>query len=74
MENVFLALRLDEFWEHPDNRGWTTLFGMWAKSPTFQAAWERSRDTFGRRFGYCCHERLGLADPEASRAEPERED
>ena len=72
MENVFFELRLDEFWEHPDNRGWTTLFGMWAKSPTFCAAWERSCNTFGIRFGYFCHQRLGLADPEAPQVQGER--
>ena len=64
MENVFFELRLDEFWTHPDNRGWITLFAMWAKSPTFRAAWERSSRTFGIRFGHFCHQRLGLADPD----------
>jgi len=38
---------------------------MWAKSPTFRAAWERSSRTFGIRFGHFCHQRLGLADPDA---------
>jgi hypothetical protein len=64
MENVFLELRLDEFWTHPDNRGWMTLFGMWAKSPTFRAGWERLSRTFGIRFGHFCHQRFGLADPD----------
>jgi hypothetical protein len=60
MENVFLDLRLDDFWEHPDNRGWAMLFTMWAKSATFQAAWNQIRRTFGIRFEYFCEERLGL--------------
>ena len=51
MENVFLALRLDESWEHPDNRGWATLFMMWAKSPTLRSVWEQTHQTYGIRHG-----------------------
>jgi hypothetical protein len=32
MENVFLDLRLDDFWDHPDNRGWAVVFMRWAGS------------------------------------------
>jgi hypothetical protein len=60
MENVFLDLRLDDFWEHPDNRGWAMLFMGWARSPVFRSVWNRSRRTFGIRFEYFCEERLGL--------------
>ncbi|HLG58906.1 MAG TPA: patatin-like phospholipase family protein [Vicinamibacterales bacterium] len=60
MENVFLALRLDDFWAHPDHRGWAAMFRMWAKSPTFRASWTRSRDLFGSRFVHFCHQRLGI--------------
>jgi predicted acylesterase/phospholipase RssA len=60
MENVFLDLRLDDFWEHPDNRGWALLFTMWAKSSTFRAVWEQVRGSFGIRFEYFCEQRLGL--------------
>ena len=60
MEDVFLDLRLDDFWEHPDNRGWAMLFAMWAKSSTFRAAWSGIRRTFGIRFEYFCQQRLGL--------------
>jgi hypothetical protein len=72
MENVFLELRLDEFWQHPDNRGWMTLFAMWAKSPTFCTAWRRLSRTFGIRFGHFCHLRFGLADPAGESREFER--
>jgi hypothetical protein len=61
MENVFLDLRLDDYWEHPDNRGWTVMFSMWAKSPRFRKAWSSQHRVFGIRFEYFCHERLGLA-------------
>jgi Patatin-like phospholipase len=60
MENVFLALRLDDFWDHPDNRGWAVSFSTWAKSPIFRAVWAISRETYGIRFGYFCEQRLGL--------------
>ncbi|HVW87240.1 MAG TPA: hypothetical protein VHB50_21285, partial [Bryobacteraceae bacterium] len=60
MENVFLDLRLDDFWDHPDNRGWAMLFMSWARSPLFRAIWIHTRRTFGIRFEYFCEERLGL--------------
>jgi Patatin-like phospholipase len=61
MENVFLDLRLDDFWDHPDNRGWTNLFMDWARSPRFRMIWNESKQTYGVRFGYFCHQRLGLS-------------
>lgn len=60
MENVFIALQLDDFWTHPDNRGWVALFTSWAKSGTFRQAWTQTRATFGSGFVYFCENRLGL--------------
>ena len=60
MENVVVDLRLDDFWEHPDNRGWAILFMRWARSPLFRAIWVETRRTFGIRFEYFCEARLGL--------------
>jgi hypothetical protein len=60
MENAFLDLRLDDFWEHPDNRGWAILFMRWARSPRFRSIWAEMRRTFGIRFEYFCAARLGL--------------
>jgi hypothetical protein len=60
MENVFLDLRLDDFWSHPDNRGWAILFMRWARSPRFREIWKKTRRTFGIRFEYFCEARLGL--------------
>ena len=53
-------LRLDDFWEHPDNRGWAILFMRWARNPLFRAIWVETRHTFGIRFEYFCEARLGL--------------
>ena len=60
MENVFVSLRLADFWHHPDNRGWVVLFTKWAKSGTFRGAWKQTRDTFSISFVYFCERRLGL--------------
>jgi Patatin-like phospholipase len=60
MEDVFLDLRLDDYWEHPDNRGWAILFMRWARSPRLRMIWEDTRRTFGIRFEYFCEARLGL--------------
>jgi hypothetical protein len=60
MEDVFLDLRLDDFWEHPDNRGWAILFMRWARSPRFRQIWDQTHRTFGIRFEYFCNARLGL--------------
>jgi hypothetical protein len=60
MEDVFMDLRLDDFWEHPDNRGWAIMFMRWARSPRFQRIWNQTRRTFGIRFEYFCEARLGL--------------
>jgi len=60
MENVFLDLRLDDFWDHPDNRGWAVLFMRWAGSRKLRAVWEKWRSTFGIRFELFCDTRLGL--------------
>jgi hypothetical protein len=60
MENAFLDLRLDDFWEHPDNRGWVLLLSSWARSPRFRAIWNETHRIFGIRFEYFCESRLGL--------------
>jgi hypothetical protein len=60
MEDVFLDLRLDDYWDHPDNRGWAILFMRWARSPRFRMIWDKTHRTFGIRFEYFCHARLGL--------------
>lgn len=60
MEDVFLDLRLDDFWDHPDNRGWAILFMRWSRSPRFRKIWEKTRRTHGIRFEYFCNTRLNL--------------
>lgn len=64
MENVYMDLRLDDFWEHPDNRGWAMLFMNWARSTRLREVWRHNHRTFGIPFEYFCGRRLGL-DKEA---------
>ncbi len=60
MENVHMELRLDDFWDHPDNRGWAMLFMNWARSTRLRQVWRGNHRTFGIRFEYFCGRRLGL--------------
>jgi hypothetical protein len=61
MENVYLDLQLDDYWDHPDNRGWVVAFSQWARSRKFRETWERHHRVFGIRFEYFCNQRLGLS-------------
>lgn len=60
MENVFVDLRLDDFWEYPHNREWTILFMRWARTRRSREIWSNARRTFGIRFEYFCEAWLGL--------------
>jgi len=66
MENVYLELRLEETWSHPDNNGWRELFTVWASAEAVRDAWQRTHATYGIRFAYFCERHLGLARPERS--------
>jgi hypothetical protein len=61
MEDVFMDLRLEDYWEHPDNRGWAIMFMRWARSPRFRLIYTQTHRTFGIRFEYFCESRLGLS-------------
>ena len=63
MENVYLDLRLDDNWDHPDNEGWRNMFLSWSKSAAMQKTWSVSFKTFGLRFQYFCARRLGFSLP-----------
>jgi hypothetical protein len=60
MEDVYMDLQLEDFWEHPDNRGWAILFMRWARSSRFRNCWNQTHRTYGIRFEYFCEARLGL--------------
>jgi hypothetical protein len=63
MENVYVDLRLEENWAHPDNTGWRATFEQWANSPVIQSTWRLTSNTYGLRFQYFCERHLGLPLP-----------
>jgi hypothetical protein len=68
MENVYLDLRLEETWNHPDNTGWQNQFRTWAQSLLLQQVWSMTAGSYGRRFRYFCERELKLPLPEAAGA------
>ncbi len=58
MESVYHDLNLDEYFEHPDNRGWINLFRRWAWSRMFRFTWSVTASTFGARFQTFCEQKL----------------
>ena len=74
MENVYLDLRLEQEYDHPDTRGWMNLFKHWAWSAMFRATWAVCVCTYGARFQVFCKRHLGLTtgEVEAWPLEPQR--
>ncbi len=60
MEDVYLDLDLEAYYDHPDNRGWINLFRHWSWSAMFQASWTISACTYGIRFQRFCRHHLDL--------------
>ena len=60
MENVYLDLKLEQEYDHPDTRGWMNLFKHWSWSGMFRVTWAISAGTYGLRFQSFCQRRLGL--------------
>lgn len=61
MEDVYLDLKLELDYLHPDNSGWMNLFRHWSQSDTFRLAWAVSASTYGLRFQDFCRRRLRLS-------------
>jgi hypothetical protein len=69
MEDVYRDLRLEDNFDHPDNRGWMNLFRHWTGSAMLQAAWAVTASTFEARFQRFCEWRLGLSAGEVTYVE-----
>lgn len=69
MENVYTDLRLDEEFDHPDNRGWMNLFRHWAWSGMFRVTWAVCIANYGTRFQQFCQRHLSLDIGELKLAE-----
>lgn len=70
MENVYLDVRLETTYDHPDNRGWMNLFRRFAAAGMLRVAWALSGATYGARFQSFCEQHLGLGDVSLNAAPP----
>jgi hypothetical protein len=59
-EDAYVDLRLEEEFDHPDNRGWMNFFRHWSGAPMFRVAWTISGSTYGARFQTFCERHLNL--------------
>ena len=50
MEDAYFSLRLDQFANARDNRGWMNLFRQWAHSATFQAHFQKLQTVYSSDF------------------------
>ena len=60
MESVYLDLKLEEEYDHPDNRGWMNFFKHWSWAPIFRVAYTISASNYGARFQSFCERQLDL--------------
>lgn len=61
MENVYLDLRMDTNYNHPDCAGWTNQFRHWSGSNFFKLTYAIAAPTFGARFNKFCENHLHLS-------------
>ena len=67
MEDAYFSLRLDQYANAHDNRGWMNLFRTWAKSETFRRHFQQLQTMYSNDFvTFYCHyiDRWGLIDIE----------
>jgi hypothetical protein len=50
MEDTYFSLRLDQYANARDNRGWMNLFRRWANSPTFRAYFQQLQTIYSNDF------------------------
>jgi len=50
MEDVYFSLRLDQYANARDNRGWMNLFRRWAASPTFREHFKELQTVYSNDF------------------------
>lgn len=60
LEDVWLACRLDEWWNHPLNMGWTNLFARWVTSGPFRFWWPVIGPMYSKGFRDFLDERFPL--------------
>ncbi|MBS0161677.1 MAG: GNAT family N-acetyltransferase, partial [Nitrospira sp.] len=70
MEQVYLAVRLEEFHGHALNRGWMNLFRRWTSSATFRLFWPALCGMYSQQFVRFAEQHLNLSIDEVARLEP----
>jgi hypothetical protein len=60
MEDVYLDLKLEDNYDHPDNQGWLNTFQRWTGSRTLQHVWMHNASLYGTRFRSFAQDRFGL--------------
>jgi hypothetical protein len=60
LEDVWLACKLDEWWNHPLNMGWTNFFARWVTSGTFRFWWPMIGPMYSKGFRDFLDERFPL--------------
>ncbi len=60
MEQVYLAVHLDEFHAHALNRGWMNLFRRWTSTPTFRLFWPTLCGMYSQQFVRFAEQHLNL--------------
>lgn len=70
MEQVYLAVKLEEFHGHALNRGWMNLFRRWTSSATFRLFWPALCGMYSQQFVRFAEQHLNLSIDEVARLEP----
>jgi hypothetical protein len=58
MENVYVELNLEDYWEHPHVLGWRQVFTSWARTEPFQETWKIAACTYAERFQRFYNEKI----------------
>lgn len=60
MEDVYLDLKLEDNFAHPDNQGWMNTFQRWSGSATVNYVWLFNASLYGTRFRSFVEDRFNL--------------
>ena len=70
MEQVYLAVKLEEFHGHALNRGWMNLFRRWTSSATFRLFWPTLCGMYSQQFVRFAEQHLNLPIDQVALLEP----
>ena len=70
MEQVYLAVKLEEFHGHALNRGWMNLFRRWTASATFRLFWPTLCGMYSQQFVRFAEQHFNLSIDQVAVLEP----